>query len=114
MPRTRKTAKQPRAPVRAEPGDAFLDAFLADWHESDNGKTVIESLRKDKPADYVRIALSLFAKQPDQEVDPLHELTDAELAERIEGIAASLGLEIRPRAPARRAGAADQDGAAGS
>jgi hypothetical protein len=101
---------EPPSPLPGNPGDTFIDAFLASWKE--HGRATIEKLRTDKPADYVRIALSLFAKGEDQEGDPLHELTDAELTERIETIAASIGLEIRPRAPARRAWAADEDGAA--
>jgi len=101
MPRIRKVATPAPAATPARPGDTFLDAFLADWQA--HGPKTIESLRSEKPADYVRIAASLFAKQPDNEADPLRELTDAELVERIDEIVASLGLEIRPRAAARRA-----------
>jgi len=113
MPRTRKTAKQPPAPAppAAKAGGSFIDHFLADWQE--NGVATIQSLRTEKPADYVRIAASLFAKQAEPEVDPLHALTDAELADRIESLAASIGVEIRVREPARREGAADEDGPAG-
>ncbi len=108
MTRTRKAANRPPpATAHADAEDSFLDAFLADWRADGNGKAVIESLRKDKPADYVRIAASIFAKQADQETDPLRDLTDAELADRIAKTAASIGLEIRPCAPARRIGAAD-------
>jgi hypothetical protein len=114
MARTRKTEKKSPAPAPApalgKPGDTFIDHFLADWQV--HGPTTIQSLRTEKPADYVRIALSLFTKQPEQEADPLRDLSDAELAERIEGIAARIGVDIRPRAPARRAGEVDEDGPA--
>ena len=56
-----------------------------------------------------RPVLSLFAKEEDQESDPLHELTDAGLVARIEKIAAST---IRPRAAPRGAGKAGGDGPA--
>jgi hypothetical protein len=91
-------------------GDGFLDAFRADWQA--NGATTIQKLRTEKPADYVRIALSLFAKVEDQESDPLHELTDDELVDRIEEIAARIGVEIRPRASPRRVGKAEEGGGA--
>ncbi len=111
MPRACKPAKPARsAPARTNAEESFVDAFLADWQA--NGPKTIEKLRAEKPADYVRIALSLFAKEQDQESDPLHDLTDAELVDRIEEIAARIGVEIRPLVPARRAGPAGEDGPA--
>jgi hypothetical protein len=95
------------APGPPAPAETFVDAFLADWRV--HGAQTITQLRTEKPADYVRIAASLFAKEVAHEVDPLDALTDAALAERIDEIAASLGLEIRPTPSAASAGDADED-----
>jgi hypothetical protein len=110
MPRAPKPAQQeaPAPPAPASPGDSFVDAFRADWQA--NGPQTITKLRTEKPADYMRIALSLFAKDEDQESDPLHDLTDAELVDRIEEIAARIGVEIRPRTSSCGVGEADTEG----
>jgi hypothetical protein len=108
MTRARKAA-QPSAPATPKPDETFLDELRADWREF--GAATIIALRTEKPAEYVRVLGSIFAKQTDQETDPLHDLTDTELVERIEEIAERIGIDIRPRAPARGAGEAGDDGA---
>ncbi|HEY1544151.1 MAG TPA: hypothetical protein VGG01_17235 [Xanthobacteraceae bacterium] len=110
MTRTHKTTK-PQPAAGAKSGDSFLDDFRADWQA--HGKKAIELLRAEKPSDYVRIAASVLAKEANHAGDPLDDLNDAELADRIAKIAASIGLELRPLALARGAGEADADGPAG-
>jgi hypothetical protein len=112
MPLKRKPVEpeEPPAVLPGNPGDNFLNAFTASWKA--HGQQTIDQLRIEKPADYVRIALSLYAKEETEESDPLHDLTDAELAARIDDIAARLGLEIKARAPVHGAGGAAEDDAA--
>jgi hypothetical protein len=109
MTRTSKTAKA-SPPARVKSGDSFIDDFRADWQA--HGKDAIGVLRTEKPSDYVRIAASVLAKEANHEGDLFDDLTDAELADRIARIAASIGLELRPLARARGAGEADADGPA--
>jgi hypothetical protein len=84
-------------------GEKFVADFLADWQQ--NGATAIAALRAEKPSDYVRIAASILPKERNAKPEPLDELTDAELLERIGRVAARAGFEIRAAAPAERGGA---------
>jgi hypothetical protein len=52
----------------------------------------------------------LLVHKADHEDEPLDDLTDAALADRIARIAAGIGLELRALAWARGAGEADADG----
>ena len=67
--------------ARDELGDAFIADFFADWQQ--HGPDVIGRLRDEKPADYVRIAAAILPKERNPRPDPIDELTDAELFERI-------------------------------
>jgi hypothetical protein len=93
--RSRAGARPPEA--RDKLGEAFMADFYADWCEQ--GRAAIKAMRDEKPGEYVRIAASLLPKEPNLEVDPIDELTDAELAELIAQFAALAGLEIRAVAP---------------
>ena len=105
--------RQPRAPddPRAALGEAFLIALLADWHEG--GPGAIGQMRADKPADYVKLVAALAPKESRSE--PLYELTDAEIAERIAGLLAQVGDDRREsQAAGPPAGIrATEDGGAG-
>ena len=79
--------------ARDELGDAFIADFLADWQQ--HGPDVIGRLRAEKPADYVRIAAAILPKERNPRPDPIDELTDAELFERIASVATRTGLEVR-------------------
>lgn len=58
------------------------------------------------------LARPLFARDRNEESDPLHERTDTDIIERIESIAASIGIDIQPRAVPGGAGKADGEGPA--
>jgi hypothetical protein len=105
LKRNRAGTRPPEA--RDKLAEAFLADLYADWCEQ--GKAAIAALRAEKPGEYVRIAASLLPKEPNLEVDPIDELTDAELAELIAQLAALAGLEIRAVAPAGGAGAAGDE-----
>ena len=83
--------------ARDELGDAFIADFFADWQQ--HGPDVIGRLRDEKPADYVRIAAAILPKERNPRPDPIDELTDAELFERIASVATRTGLEVRAAVP---------------
>ncbi len=64
--------------------------MFADWEE--HGVAVIERVRDERPADYLKVVASLLPKDLNVNIDPLDELTDEQLIERIR----QLNEEIRP------------------
>ena len=92
------------AEPRAAFAEAFFAVFLADWRES--GKKAIETMRKDKPGDYVKLAAALLPKDLAVKTEPIDELTDAEIDARITQLTES-------EAPALHggAGATEEEGA---
>jgi len=91
-------------------GEKFIADVFADWEA--NGAKVLATLREEKPADYVRIAAAVLPKERHAKPEPLDQLTDAELFERLVHAAARAGFEIRAGADRDRGGAADEAGAA--
>lgn len=96
----------PSAPL----DEAFVRALEADFAK--DGAKAIAAMRTEKPTEYVKTVAALCAKEPTDPVNPLREMSDAELDRAIHDIAARAGLEIRPLDAARREGAAGDDGAA--
>jgi hypothetical protein len=88
-------------PIPDRRGEKFIADIFADWQA--HGRSVLETLRSDKPAYYVRIAAAVLPKERNVQPDPLDELTDAELFERIVRVAARAGLDVRPVALVARA-----------
>ena len=98
MSREQKPIPDPR-------GEKFIADIFSDWQA--NGPQVLATLRTEKPADYVRIAAAVLPKERNVQPDPLDELTDAELFDRIARLMAEAGFEIRPVAGDGRGGAAE-------
>lgn len=94
MSKAAKTVSDPR-------GEKFIADIFADWQV--HGADVLATLRADKPADYVRVAAAVLPKARNSKPDPIDELTEAELFERIVRIAARAGLDVRPVALLDRA-----------
>jgi len=88
--------------------EAFVKALEADFIA--HGAKAIAALRGDKPTDYLKIVAALRAKDAGGAVDPLREMTDAELDRQIEELARRAGLEIRPAVGAGGEGAARDEG----
>jgi hypothetical protein len=107
VPKRNRTGSR-TSEARDKLAEAFMADFCADWCE--HGKKTIEAMRGEKPGEYVRIVASLLPKELNPEVDPIDELTDAELAERIAQVAARAGLELRAVPPGDGARAADDEG----
>ncbi len=97
-------------PMRDERGEKFVADLFADWEA--HGRGILETLRTEKPADYVRIAAAVLPKEKPPKPEPLDELTDAELFERIARIVAPAGYELRPRSLGERGPTADDGEAA--
>lgn len=67
--------------VRNKLGEAFLEALHEDFNE--NGAAAIIKCREDSPVAYVKVLASILPKDLNVTINPLEELTDAELIERI-------------------------------
>lgn len=75
------TAGRPRGSCKSL-GQAFIAALCADW--IDNGAAVIEQVRLEQPAAYLKMAWSLLPKQSDIKEDNAFDgITDEELANMI-------------------------------
>jgi hypothetical protein len=70
------------------------EAFVLALHDdfAAHGQQVIEMVRKEKPDAYLRVVASLVPRDLNLSFDPLAELSDADLVERIR----ILDAEIRP------------------
>jgi|18_taG_2_1085343.scaffolds.fasta_scaffold02822_3 hypothetical protein len=73
-------------------GEAFLADFLSDWEE--HGVTAIQTMRADRPHEYVKVAASILPKELNVKVSEFDELTDDQLDKRITALADALRLEI--------------------
>jgi len=67
--------------VRNKLGEAFLEALHKDFNE--HGADAIQKCREDSPVAYVRVLASILPKDLNVTINPMEELTDAELIERI-------------------------------
>ena len=85
--------------------EAFTQAMHDDFME--HGPKVIETVRVEKPDQYLKVIASLVPKDVNLNVNNLDELSDAELAERVQSLAAQL-------APFLTGGTGNADEGAGS
>lgn len=70
--------------------EKFIADLYADWQE--NGISVLQEVRVDKPADYLKVVASILPKQLNVKVDPLEEMTDEQLISRITELQTKLGI----------------------
>jgi hypothetical protein len=73
-------------------GEAFLNDFLEDWEA--NGAQAIQTMRSERPHEYVKVAASILPKELNVKVSEFDELTDEQLDRRINALADALRLEI--------------------
>lgn len=78
--------------ARNKLGEAFLNDFLEDWEE--HGATAIQTMRSERPHEYVKVAASILPKELNVKVSEFEELTDDQLDKRINALADALRLEI--------------------
>jgi hypothetical protein len=77
-------------------GEEFVSALLADFNE--HGPAVIENVRAEQPAQYLKVIAAVIPKEVNVSVGQLEELSDADLARGIailESLIASQGMEAR-------------------
>lgn len=72
-------------------GEAFLDALCADFQT--HGVKVIETVRKEKPDQYLKTVASILPKELNVKSDPLDGFTDEQLAAFIAATADAGGGE---------------------
>lgn len=98
------TGEEPAKDTRFKPGNnanpkgrpkgsrnALGEDFLKALHEDFQAKGVeaIQSMRVDKPAEYVKVIASILPKELNVKIDPIEELTDDELINRLHALRAA-------------------------
>ena len=86
--------------ARNKIGEAFLSDMLADWEQ--HGPNVIETVRMEKPDQYLKVVASILPQQLNVRVSEFDELTEDQLDQRINAIARALQLEAGTIAAAGR------------
>lgn len=71
-------------------GEAFLEAMHADFEQ--HGANVIETVRKEKPDQYLKVVASILPKDLNVNINNTDDLTDEQLIQRIR----QLDSAIRP------------------
>lgn len=69
-------------------GEDFLSKLQADFHE--HGQKVIETVRSEKPDVYLKVVASILPQQVEVRVDPLEEMSDADLDRYIKQLAGAV------------------------
>lgn len=104
-PRANKTGRPKGS--RNKLGEDFLKALHEDFIE--HGVEAIEACRNGDPVQYVKVIASILPKELNVTIDPLDELSDDELIERIRSLdtalSAALGRDSSPEAEAISQGA---------
>jgi len=72
--------------------NALTEAFTSALHDDfvEHGAAAIVTVRTEKPDQYLKIVASLVAKDVNLSVSNVDDLSDAELAERIQSLASQL------------------------
>ena len=69
-------------------GEAFITALHDDFHE--HGAAAIQTVRKEKPDQYLKVIASIMPKDLNINVNDLSEVSDDELIERIRSLDAAI------------------------
>lgn len=81
-------------------GEAFIAAMYDDFTE--HGAAVIETVRTEKPDQYLKVVASILPQQLNVRVSEFDELTDDQIDQRINALARALQLETGAIAAAGR------------
>jgi hypothetical protein len=84
--------------------DAFFKALQEDFII--HGSSAIAAMRTEKPTEYMKIIATLLPKGTKEAVDPLRQMSDAELDRELHARAAAAGYQIGRLAAPRE----DEDG----
>jgi hypothetical protein len=74
--------------ARHKLGEAFLEAMLENWAE--HGAETIETVRTERPQDYLKVVASILPKELNVKVSELDELTDDQLRGQLARVVAQL------------------------
>lgn len=85
-------------------GEAFIQAMYEDFTR--HGEKVIETVRTEKPEQYLKVVASILPQQLNVRVSEFDDLTDEQLDQRINAIARALQLEAGAIAASGREAAA--------
>src|SRR3984893_12266500 len=92
---------------RAQLGEAFVADLYADWQK--HGPVTITKVRETRPADYLKVIVSILPKDVNVNVSAVESMNDDELAATIKRLSADPNIvdldEYRQEATALRAGA---------
>lgn len=98
-PDTRFKAGQPSANPKGRPkgsrnalGEDFLKALHEDFQT--HGVAAIQSMRAEKPAEYVKVIASILPKELNVKIDAYEEMTDDELIQRIRDLGAAVDTAL--------------------
>ena len=80
--------------IRNRLGDAFIEAMHEDFQA--HGKSVIETVRAEKPDQYLKVIASILPKELNVKTEALDELDDTELAGLLEAVR-SVASELAAR-----------------
>lgn len=69
-------------------GEDFLSKLQADFQQ--HGAEVIQKVREDKPDVYLKVVASILPQQVEVRVDPLEEMSDADLDRYIKQLAGAV------------------------
>lgn len=70
-------------------GEAFLADMMADWEQ--HGAETIEQVREEKPDQYLKVVASILPKDLNVNINPLEELSDDELIQRLRDLHGTIG-----------------------
>lgn len=73
-------------------GEAFLEALHDDFQA--HGVDAIKQAREENPLGYVKVCASILPKDLNVTINPLEELTDAELVERLGQLEAAVNAAL--------------------
>jgi len=74
-------------------GEDFLHELHEDFKK--HGQSAIVEVREKRPAEYMKVIASILPKELKVTVDPLEELSDADLDKYIKQLASALSIEVR-------------------
>ena len=78
--------------ARSKLGEAFLEALHDDF--TTHGADAIKSAREENPLGYVKVCASILPRDLNVNINPLEELTDEQLIERIRQLEDAVTREI--------------------
>ena len=82
-------------------GEAFIEALHDDFTK--HGKEAIAAARDESPLGYIKVCASILPKDLNININPLEELTDEQLIERIRQLDDAISRELGTGGPASRA-----------